>query len=231
MELFRRHHEHPNLQPRPTRLPSIMPPELRFFAERTTMPRRGARVFNSSTTLADEWRNSGGKNACVCFEVQPELIFDGQGGGLFLARRTGKIRRDGAVDLTYHQFNIDRSTRPGSRSGKVTIYHILPQLNRKHGLGLVLRGAPSGGKSRRGAKQEANGAAAGESDADEGELMNPLLAALPPLQQWQWQPQPQQPQQPPQQPQAWQKKRSHDSSIATVDVSCWAAVGARGVRL
>jgi hypothetical protein len=144
MELFHRYHEEPNLDTRPARLPSTVPPELRLFAELTSMPRRKSTV-PKSTTKADEWRNSGGKNACVCFEVQPELIFDGEGDGLFLARRIGKLKRDGEVDLTYHQFNIDRTARPGSRGGQVTIYHILPlqQANRKQqGLGLELRGAP-----------------------------------------------------------------------------------------
>ena len=276
MELFHRYHEEPNLDTRPARLPSTVPPELRLFAELTSMPRRKSTV-PKSTTKADEWRNSGGKNACVCFEVQPELIFDGEGDGLFLARRTGKLKRDGEVDLTYHQFNIDRTARPGSRGGQVTIYHILPlQVNRKQGLGLHLRGATSNGRSRRGAKQEADGAAAGQSDAtskpqqrlgmtapglkaeqaegagraaaaastgrrkddpkaqvarrpqhrktaaarpavhpaDEGDQMNPVLAALPPLQQRQRQRQrqPQQPQQPPPPPLQQQPGR-HDSDF------------------
>ena len=40
--------------------------------------------------------------------------------------RTGKVKREGEHDLTYHQYNIERSLRPRARAGKVTIYHILP---------------------------------------------------------------------------------------------------------
>ena len=40
--------------------------------------------------------------------------------------RTGKVKRKGGHDLTYLQYNIERSLRPGARAGNVTIYHILP---------------------------------------------------------------------------------------------------------
>ena len=125
MSLFHDCHEGVSLPPRPTRLPAWL--QQRLFAESTQMTRRRrASTLRDQGGKPDEWRNSGGKRAVVVSQVRPELIFDGKGHGLYLARRTGRITRAGEPDLTYHQFNIDRLPTPTSRSGTVTIYHIIP---------------------------------------------------------------------------------------------------------
>lgn len=119
MTLFYESERRQCLPPRPLQLQSVAPSDQLVFAEPTSAMRR-------KTKGSDKWRNTGGKNAVVCFPVPPNLIAGGQQAGLYVARRTGKIRRPGQADLTYHQFNIDESEFPEARSGTVTLYHILP---------------------------------------------------------------------------------------------------------
>ncbi len=121
MTLFYECEKQQCLPQRPLVLPSVVPSDQLLFAEPTSLTRR---------KKGDVWRNSGGKNAVVVTKVPLDLIFGKHNAGLFVSKRTGKIKRLGHVDLTYHQFNIGASFgeefKPGPRSGKVTLYHIVP---------------------------------------------------------------------------------------------------------
>lgn len=130
LTLFYEADKRPCLPARPLQLPSVVPSDQLLFAESTAAMRRntaGARLRGR----ADEWRNSGGKNAVKIFEVPEDLIFDGKPADLCLALRKGKVKRPGHADMTYHQYNIGEGPRPGARSGKVTLYHIVPQTSTK----------------------------------------------------------------------------------------------------
>ena len=94
----------------------------------------------------DTWRHSGGKLGVCSEALDADTIDDSngnsgspecyRGAGLYLAKRMGKIKRSGQSrlqpELTYHQYNCDRSARPDSGAGPVTLFHIV-----------VKRGGPS----------------------------------------------------------------------------------------
>ena len=75
--------------------------------------------------VGDSW-SSGGNSGLVCLRVPKHLLLAGEC-QLFVARRRGKLRREGnAKSAHYHQFNVSTEENPGPLSGSVTIWHILP---------------------------------------------------------------------------------------------------------
>ncbi len=119
-----RHRALLNFQPRPWMIAEPergAKPPARLFAEVTSTHRRK----HSRDRKCDEWRNNGGKKGVVCQVVPAELLRESDP-KLTVARRQGKIRREGLPDLRYQQFNVSSDERPLAKSGPIILYHVLP---------------------------------------------------------------------------------------------------------
>ena len=106
-------------------------------------PLQTDRRKHSRDQKCDEWRNNGGKKGVVCQAVPAELLLADEP-KLTVARRQGKIRREGLPELRYQQFNVSSDERPLAKSGPIILYHVLP--NRMHETWTTVRPTGQGGQ-------------------------------------------------------------------------------------
>lgn len=114
--------------------------ERRIFVEVGSSKRRTKR---SDAINADQWVNSGGKNAVVVVETSS---------GLRLHRRAGFIKsrsaESGAMIQHYHQYRLEDASSSERSLSSVTLYHVCgsrehkkPKVHKRKGVDPVLAGA------------------------------------------------------------------------------------------